>query len=199
MTCAIGYSCDEGTDTCVVTECIVDAECADGLDCNGVETCTGGLCTDGADLCTNGYLCDEQTNTCSPGGFGDLGQIVDAGSEIHIDWPVANGLLYGLVSGTVDVSTLTSARVWIFIDQLGVGNSTPFSPTTINALPILGEAQAPMFNLFICPAGGASVCAEAQRLWINIDAPWTLTGLVHYHCGANRWFDRVRVSDYTCP
>lgn len=50
--------------------CSTNAECDDGLFCNGAETCSAGTCVAGANPCP-GQSCDEASNTCvscSPAG-----------------------------------------------------------------------------------------------------------------------------------
>ena len=47
--------------------CASDAECDDGLFCNGLETCVNGTCVDGADPCGVDETCNETTNSCDPG------------------------------------------------------------------------------------------------------------------------------------
>ncbi len=48
------------------TGCVIDAECDDGLFCNGVEVCVGGNCQAGAEPCGAGQACDEM-NGCMAG------------------------------------------------------------------------------------------------------------------------------------
>lgn len=45
-------------------DCSVDADCDDGLYCNGTETCSSGVCQAGADPCGGG-ACDDSTDTCT--------------------------------------------------------------------------------------------------------------------------------------
>jgi len=45
-------------------ECAVDADCDDGLFCNGVETCNAGSCVAGSDPCP-GQGCDESGDVCT--------------------------------------------------------------------------------------------------------------------------------------
>lgn len=45
-------------------DCSVDADCDDGLYCNGAETCSAGSCTAGALPCAGG-ACDEATDLCT--------------------------------------------------------------------------------------------------------------------------------------
>jgi hypothetical protein len=44
-------------------QCLDDADCDDGLFCNGAESCVGGFCQPGSDPCP-GQLCDEEGHTC---------------------------------------------------------------------------------------------------------------------------------------
>jgi hypothetical protein len=48
-------------------ECVIDADCDDGLFCNGAETCNAGTCEEGTPpVCDNGSFCDG-TETCNEG------------------------------------------------------------------------------------------------------------------------------------
>ncbi len=49
--------------SCRITSCAEDADCDDGLFCNGAETCVDGFCQPDADPCP-GQSCDEATDTC---------------------------------------------------------------------------------------------------------------------------------------
>ena len=53
--------CEEATDAC--RDCTQDAECDDGLFCNGVETCLAGDCLAGERRCP-GLVCDEASDVC---------------------------------------------------------------------------------------------------------------------------------------
>lgn len=175
--------------------CTTNAECDDGLACNGGETCVASACVDGTNFCDSGETCDENGGDpiCTTGGFGDEGVIKDLGNQITIDWPVVGTTLYGLVGGTQDISAWTATtRVWVFYDGIGVGDSTLFSASSLNTIAALGEITAPKFNAFICVDGAATVCADADRLWIDVDAPWTLSsGMgVSHPGGGNHWFTR---------
>lgn len=48
----------------VLNECGTDADCSDGLFCNGVETCVNNECIPGADACLPSDPCDEEQNLC---------------------------------------------------------------------------------------------------------------------------------------
>jgi len=52
------------TTTSIEPECSENADCNDGLYCNGIETCVDGACERGADPCTAGEVCIEETDTC---------------------------------------------------------------------------------------------------------------------------------------
>ena len=58
-----GNAWDIGAYEQPVTQCIVDADCDDGLFCNGAEVCNAGTCTTGADPCP-GQQCDELFDLC---------------------------------------------------------------------------------------------------------------------------------------
>jgi len=83
--------CDEGSDACV--GCVVDADCDNGLFCDGTETCDAGTCSAGTPplvddgvACTDDS-CDEATDAvvntpnatlCDNGAFCDGSEICDA-------------------------------------------------------------------------------------------------------------------------
>jgi len=55
--------------------CTIDADCDDGLFCNGVETCNAatGKCQSGSDPCRVSETCNDNTDTCTGGGGGGGG------------------------------------------------------------------------------------------------------------------------------
>ncbi len=57
-----GEVCNEVTDHC--DECTVDADCDDGLYCDGVETCTDAECVAGTSPCAADEVCDETNEAC---------------------------------------------------------------------------------------------------------------------------------------
>ena len=94
--CMEDTTCNEDTDSCDpddTSECTLDAECDDGLFCNGAERCVEGMCQPGnapcpddgffcngdescdevndecvhsGDPCPEGTTCNDTTNTCTP-------------------------------------------------------------------------------------------------------------------------------------
>ncbi len=46
--------------------CSVDADCDDGVFCNGAETCSGGTCQAGSDPCPPTWTCNETSDICEP-------------------------------------------------------------------------------------------------------------------------------------
>ena len=46
------------------TTCTDDADCDDGVFCNGAETCVVGVCQSSSSPCSAGQSCDEDTDTC---------------------------------------------------------------------------------------------------------------------------------------
>ena len=48
----------------LLTPCTQDSECSDGVFCNGVETCDGGICTTPPPPCSGASICNEITDTC---------------------------------------------------------------------------------------------------------------------------------------
>lgn len=55
--------CPNGGPAC---DCTQDADCDDGLYCNGQETCDGCNCQAGTDPCAADETCDEEGDTCAP-------------------------------------------------------------------------------------------------------------------------------------
>ena len=61
--CAAGEFCNEDTNVC--DECQVAADCADGLYCNGDETCAAGACVAGTYQCDADQNCQEEDDGVS--------------------------------------------------------------------------------------------------------------------------------------
>jgi len=65
--CNNDQTCDEASDTCVDIvdpDCYNDSDCTDGVFCNGVEQCSGGVCVVGTEPCDQDQICDEGSDTC---------------------------------------------------------------------------------------------------------------------------------------
>ena len=63
--CGASETCDEENDECAIEAgCGIDADCDDGLFCNGDELCLGAECMPGSDPCEKGEVCDEDTGEC---------------------------------------------------------------------------------------------------------------------------------------
>lgn len=64
--CPAGEQCDSADGICKPEpDCTVDADCDDGLFCNGAEICDPAAgCVSTGDPCTEGYDCNEDTDTC---------------------------------------------------------------------------------------------------------------------------------------
>jgi len=62
--CPAGSACNPDTGECEEVECFVDANCDDGLFCNGAETCVGNECVAGDDPCFADQFCDEDDDVC---------------------------------------------------------------------------------------------------------------------------------------
>jgi len=64
--CSANQTCDEENDSCTATlNCTTDADCDDGLFCNGAETCVAGECQVGDAPCATGQSCDEASDECT--------------------------------------------------------------------------------------------------------------------------------------
>ena len=66
--CAAGEVCNAETG-CVAAPCEQDADCDDGLYCNGAETCVNGACSAGTFPCDDGVACttdscDDDADSC---------------------------------------------------------------------------------------------------------------------------------------
>jgi len=79
LTCGSDAECDDGND-CNGLETCVNEACQpgdpvvcddDGLYCNGSEYCDNGVCEHTGSPCGDGFVCDEGSNTCRPENCGD--------------------------------------------------------------------------------------------------------------------------------
>jgi len=70
--CSPSQVCNEAANRCDPNDgggspaCRTNADCDDDQFCNGVETCSGGACFEGAAPCKEGETCDEAANECLP-------------------------------------------------------------------------------------------------------------------------------------
>jgi hypothetical protein len=69
-------------DTLVPSTCDTNADCDDGLFCNGAETCSAGSCINGSKPCTD-EDCDEANDRCVPSVCNNNGTC-DAGEDCNV-------------------------------------------------------------------------------------------------------------------
>ena len=62
--CAEGEECVDGVCVEMVLVCSMDADCDDGLFCNGSEICRQGMCVAGDPACAADETCDEDSDQC---------------------------------------------------------------------------------------------------------------------------------------
>ena len=66
--CGAGELCSEELNICIaeapLPQCSTDADCSDGLYCNGQETCLDGACVSGVAPCGENQKCDEEQGAC---------------------------------------------------------------------------------------------------------------------------------------
>ena len=126
-------------------QCTVNADCDDGLFCNGAETCNAGVCQAGSTPCP-GQGCDEQNDVCTAGCLHDTD--FESGAN---GWTTGND---SCTTGSFTVGT-PDATTW----QVGGGNPgqafyTQPNPGGIGSADVDGgtcEALSPLVN-----ANGAS-------------------------------------------
>ena len=92
-----------------VPACTTNAQCDDGLFCNGAETCSGGSCQAGTNPCSGGQTCNETTNACESSPVtvtftsvaADDGYVIESGENTGVGGSAtsngsnANGLRIG--------------------------------------------------------------------------------------------------------
>jgi hypothetical protein len=120
--------------------CSVNADCDDGLFCNGAETCNSGTCQAGSDPCSVGETCNESTDTCEAG----------SGAAIWMSF-IANTSVPGV--GTVADEDIVaydeSAGTWSLVfDGSDVG---------LSALEIDGLAVLPGGDLLLSFTAAATI------------------------------------------
>ena len=86
-----------GTDAGPPIACESDADCDDGVFCNGAETCGGDTCAPGSSPCGGGEVCNEGASRCDPIGTG------------------ADGLPTGIPEPTFgwELDTEVDATIWV--------------------------------------------------------------------------------------
>ncbi len=118
--------------------CVVDADCDDGLWCNGSETCNGG-CEAGSDPCPD-QSCDEVNKVCgctidddfeagAPYWTNDLASTCTAGDYVtgNPTNPVNGYQIVGSHSGTTSIFTATNTSAGV--DDVDGGNCILGSPS----------------------------------------------------------------------
>jgi hypothetical protein len=123
-------------------ECSIDADCDDGLFCNGAETCNAGSCQAGSNPCP-GQSCDEATDSCVAGGcvvdddfeagapdwFNDAASTCTTGDYVTGDPTNPSGgyQIVGSHSGTTSIFTATNSSAGV--NDVDGGNCILGSPT----------------------------------------------------------------------
>ncbi len=136
--CPDGQFCDEQTNTCV--ECLENADCDDGLFCNGEETCSSGACQTGTSPCTESQECDEDADECINPAECEADADCDDGlfcngEETCVDGECQAGTAPCTAEQKCDEDadecvTPTESLIIITPENPGVGESTSFSPQT---------------------------------------------------------------------
>jgi hypothetical protein len=87
----------------------VDADCDDGLFCNGVDTCSGGSCGHAGDPCSAGEICNETADSCDTSSeqLLTLSHTGDSG-----DWSAISRTTDGLI----DLSSINTNTGLVYID-----------------------------------------------------------------------------------
>jgi hypothetical protein len=82
------------------TECEEDADCDDGLFCNGEESCAAGLCVPGVEPCGEDVVCDEENDQCVvPKGVLDTGDPAERVCNPKSYTDLGNGIIRDNVTG----------------------------------------------------------------------------------------------------
>lgn len=84
LDCTSDADCTGSPNGVCTPQFVSGAECDDGLECNGPETCSVGACNPAAPLCANPLVCDEDDNTCLAACTVDA-DCVDDGSNCTIE------------------------------------------------------------------------------------------------------------------
>ena len=170
----IGDVCDEPTTSSTSSstttstgpqaECDTDADCDDGLFCNGFETCEEGMCADGSDpcpddglFCNGEEICYEENDECLSSGNPCLpGEECDEENNRCIKLPLP--VLFNLIPNRAFRSHLIPLPLFMFIS----GADTTFDSKTTASFSsdaitppwtlVLSEDLIFIFSL-ITPAG----------------------------------------------
>jgi len=93
--------CDEEQMQCrTADDCLANAECDDGIWCNGTELCLSGFCFPNAERCPFEETCDEQAMQCRETNRGACFRVLDWCPDISRTEELAE---IALVLGTTDV------------------------------------------------------------------------------------------------
>lgn len=196
--CAAGTTCDEDTDLCVTeVACTLDADCDDGVFCNGAETCvipadaTDGSCADGTRPCAdnNGDVCPPDgaaTETCAEG---DTAAVCTACPPITLDFTLAQDNLTGTAGNdTFSAPLLFNAAGGTQVASLQTGDSAnglagaDVLNATLNGVATVPTSLAGIetlnFTTFVATALNATGISGVDTInQTNSVASLTVTGL----------------------
>jgi hypothetical protein len=145
-------SCDEGTDSC--DNVANDANCDNGLFCDGAETCDPVLdCQPGSDPCP-GQSCDEVGDQCVGGGV----------AQLESDCLTVGG----------SATTVTLAQSYV---SPVVVTSAQYSNNTTPVVTRVSNVAATSFDVRLQNPSGGAVAAENVCYLVVEEGTWTIDGV----------------------
>ncbi len=145
-------SCNEGTNSC--DNIANNANCDDGLFCNGAETCSAAMdCQAGSDPCP-GQTCDEAGNQCVAG-------------------PAAR-----LESGTVTVggTSVTVSLTNTYVSPVVVC-TVQYNANSVPVVTRVSGVTSNSFNVRLQNPSGSGVVAETISYIVVEEGVWTINGV----------------------
>ncbi len=156
-TCDDGVACTDDTCNTITDVCDNtpnDANCDDGLFCNGAETCDALVdCQAGGDPCP-GQGCDEATNTCTAGPVAQLeaGTVTVGGANVTVN--LTNNYVSAVVACTIQY----------------VNNTSPVVTRVTNV-------TSSSFDVRLQNPSGSAVVSETVNWIVVEEGSWTIDGV----------------------
>ena len=155
--CAPALECDEEKDVCI--ECREDADCDNGLFCDGAERCVEGACVPGTNPCTPPEECDEEEDICKPPPVPCAIGIAPETAEVVSGQTVSFTVIPEGECGNSDYEWSVTSAIGSAVDQDGdylAGRNNDLSNEVIDTVKVVDngnggiQAEATV-SVFACP------------------------------------------------
>jgi len=133
--------------------CEIDADCEDGVFCNGAETCDSGVCQAGSDPCP-GQGCDEDSDQC----------LVSPTAQFE-----AGTVMVGSTAQTVFLAETYISPVVVC--------SVQYANNVVPVVARVSNVTTDSFDVYLQNPSGGAVFAEEVSFLVMEEGVWTIDGV----------------------